>query len=73
MSSVIDKAKVSGITAVFTTIVAALGGYPFFLYAGLGMFVFTLMIQHGALKFKIVGSTVLAIIYLIFTHGVGFK
>ena len=54
MSIAMDKAKISGITGAFGAIAAVVAGYAsWFLFFGIGTFVFTLMIQYGTIKIKI--------------------
>jgi hypothetical protein len=74
MSVAIDKAKISGIVAVFASIIALVGNYAnLALLVCLGTFLFTLMIQYGSIKFKIVGSSLLiGFITWLVSHG-GFK
>ena len=74
MSVALDKAKISGVVAAFASIMALIDNYPnYVLLAGLGTFLFTLMIQYGSIKFKIVGSSLLTgFIMWLFSLG-GFK
>lgn len=74
MSVALDKAKVSAAVATFASIVTWIEGFPnYFLLTALGAFFFTLMIQYGSVKFKIVGSSLfMSFIMWILSHG-GFK
>ncbi len=57
MTATMDKAKISGIVGSLGAIAAVVAGYAnFFMLAGFGMFFFTLLIQYGSFKFKIITS-----------------
>lgn len=69
-----DKAKISGIVAFFASIVAAIEGYPnYVLITALGTFLFTLMVQYGSVKFKIVGTSMVASFIIWLLSSGGFK
>lgn len=54
MSSVFDKAKVSGIVGLAGAITAIFSGFVnFALMAALGAFLVTMLIQYGSVKIKI--------------------
>lgn len=66
MSTVMDKAKISGIVGVVGAFATLLTGYVnLILFAALGTFIFSLMIQYGAVKFKIFLSLTPVILFVL--------
>ena len=54
MTKTFDKAKVSAIAGIFGAIAATVYGFMnFVLLAGMGMFLFTMLIQYSSIKIKI--------------------
>ena len=54
MSTAIDKAKISGITALFGAIVAIIYGFAnFAMFTSLVTFITMMMVQYGSIKVKI--------------------
>ena len=73
MSAITDKAKISGIMGVLGAVTAIAGGYTnMFLFAGFGLFFFTMMIQYGGIQFKIATSAaaILGFAYYLSQMGV---
>lgn len=68
-----DKAKISGIVGALGALIAVAGGHTsMFLFAGFGLFFFTMMIQYGGIQFKIATSaaTLLGVAYFLNQMGV---
>ena len=54
-----DKAIISGIVGAFGAVAAVISGIPsMFMLAGFGTFFFTMLIQYGSIKIKLVASLV---------------
>lgn len=71
MAAVLDKAKISAIVGVFTSIAAIVYGYAnYTMLIGIATFIFVLMIQYSSFKFKIAVSliAILGIIYTAYNH-----
>lgn len=66
MSSVFDKAKVSGIAGLVGAITAIFSGFlNFALMAALGTFLITMLIQYGSIKIKILVPITIGLILAI--------
>lgn len=65
MTAVMDKAKVSGIAGALAGLATLLSPYNvYFVFAGFGMFLMTLLIQYGSLKIKLVASMTGILLFL---------
>lgn len=75
ISTILDKAKVSGITGLVGAIAAIFSGYVNLVFvAALASFFITMMIQYGAIKFKIIASlTTITFIVIAFLSNFGGK
>jgi hypothetical protein len=72
MTVAMDKAKVSGIAGIVASIATFFSVYSiYFVIVGFGIFVTTLLIQYGSIKFKFVASftTILGLIIAYFSEG----
>lgn len=57
MTVAMDKAKVSGIAGTVSAIATLFSPYStYFIFAGLGVFLVTMLIQYGSFKIKFVAS-----------------
>jgi len=66
MTVAMDKAKVSGIAGTISAIATLLSPYnAYFIFAGLGMFLVTMLIQYGSLKIKLVTSMTGILLFLV--------
>ena len=68
MTTAMDKAKISAVTAFFTAIATFVYGYVnFVMITGLAAFLFALMVQYNVFKIKILIplATILGIVYWI--------
>lgn len=66
MTAVIDKAKVSGITGTISAVATLLSPYnAYFIFAGIGMFLVTMLIQYGSFKIKFVTSMTGILLFLV--------
>jgi len=74
MTTAMDKAKVSAITGAFGSLTAFVAGYTnFVMIAGMAAFLFTMMIQYGLIKVKILvpAATALGLIsWYLYSYGV---
>ena len=66
MTVAMDKAKVSGIVGTIAAIATFLSPYNvYFIFAGFGMFLMTMLIQYGLLKIKFAVSMTGTLLFIV--------
>ena len=66
MTVAMDKAKISGVAGTVSAIATLLSPYNvYFIFAGLGMFLVTMLIQYGSIKIKFVASMTGILLFVI--------
>lgn len=66
MTVAMDKAKVSGIAGTVAAITTLLSPYNvYFIFAGFGMFMMTMLIQYGSFKIKFIASMTGTLLFVI--------